>query len=840
MLRVTLRSLLARKLRLLLSGFAIVLGVAFASGTFVLTDTLGKVFDTLFQDVTKNTSVTVQGISSLGGGAQSDREPVPQSVLDAVRRVPGVKEATGGVSGYAQVVDSHGKAYSTGGAPTFGISYDPGSIQEVLVLKQGRAPVGPSEVALDATTVDKAHLRLGDRITVLLKGPARKVTFVGVVGLETADSFAGASLIAFDARVAQAALGTPGTWSSLSIAADPGVSQEELRTRVATVLPKGFEALTQKQTAADSAKALKKGLSVFNTVLLVFAGVALFVGAFLIFNTFSMLVAQRVRELALLRALGASRGQVTGSVLVEALVVGVLASVAGFGLGIGLAVGLRALLGALGIDLPKGPTVVELRTFLVALAVGAGVTAVAALIPARRAARVAPVQAMRDSGPAEERSLGRRSVVGALLLAAGVLALLMGLNGSGGLQVVGLGAVLAFLGVATLSPLIARPAVGLLGLPFLRLGAPSRLGRGNALRSPRRTAATASALMIGLALVATVSTFGQSTKTSLSAYVARSVGADFVLSSQNFQGFSLEVPKALRARPELAQVAAFRAGRARVAGDRVELQGVEAGPLEATLKIKTLHGDLTSIDRGELAVSEPVAKARHLSVGQVVEMVWSRTGSHRVRIGAIYAQSLFGGNYLVGAATYDANVTEPLVAIVAVTAKPNVTADQARAAVDAAVAPFPNVKVSDQVQLVRDQKKQIDGLLNVVTGLLVFSVLIAVLGIVNTLALSVVERTRELGLLRAVGLQRRQLRRMIRVESVLIAVFGAVLGIGVGLAFGWALVQALKDQGIDQFAVPWARLLWVLVAAGVAGVVAAALPARRAARLDILEAVAAT
>jgi putative ABC transport system permease protein len=839
MLRVTLRSLLARKLRLLLSGLAVVLGVAFTSGTFVLTDTLGRVFDTLFQDVTKNTSVTVQGTSSLGSGEQ-DREPVPQAVVDQLARVPGVREAAGGVTGYAQVVDSHGKAYSTGGAPTFGVSYNPASIQESLVLKKGRAPVGPAEVALDATTVDKAHLHLGDRITVLLKGPARKVTFVGVIGLERADSFAGASLIAFDTRVAQAALGTPGTWTNVSLAAEPGVSQQELRDRAATVLPAGFEAVTQKQTAADQSKSLKKGLSVFNTVLLVFALISLFVGAFLIFNTFTMLVAQRVRELALLRALGASRAQVTRSVLVEAVAVGMLASLTGFGLGIALAVGLRWLLGVLGIDLPGGPTVVALRTFVVALAVGTGVTAVAALLPARRAARVAPVQAMRESGPAEERSLTRRTVVGALVLTTGVALLVAGLNGTGGLQAIGAGAAVSFLGVAALSPLFARPVVGLLGVPFLHLGVPSRLGRGNAMRNPRRTSVTAAALMIGLALVAMVSTFGASTKASLAAYVGRSLGADFVLSTKTFQPFSLQVVKAMQARPELDQVAGFRFARARIGGKTTDLQAVEAGPLEATLKVKTLHGDLTAIDRGELAISENAAKSRHLAVGQRVDVVWSRTGSQPMRVGAVYALNQYAGDYLVGVTTYDTNVTEHLVTVVAVTARPHVSAEQARAAVDAAVQPFPNVQVYDQVALVRAQKEQIDGLLNVVTGLLIFSVLIAVLGIVNTLALSVVERTRELGLLRAVGLQRRQLRRMIRVESVLIAIFGALLGIVVGLALGWSLVQALKDQGIDQFAVPWVRLVWVLVAAGFAGVVAAALPARRAARLDILEAVAAT
>jgi putative ABC transport system permease protein len=358
------------------------------------------------------------------------------------------------------------------------------------------------------------------------------------------------------------------------------------------------------------------------------------------------------------------------------------------------------------------------------------------------------------------------------------------------------------------------------------------------MRSPRRTAATASALMIGLALVAMVSTFGASVKKSLAEYVGRSLGADYVLHTEQFSNFSPVVADRLRQRPEVDLVAAYRFGDPKVNGKKVELQGVAAKPLVATLKVKTLSGDITSLDRGEMAVSEQVSKSRGIKLGDRVHVVWSRTGDKPMTVGAVYEQNLFAGDYLVGEGVVDRNVTERLVGVVAVTLKPDVSPDEGRKAVDAAVKDFPNVEVQDQAQLVQAQRKQIDGLLNVVPGLLVFSVLIAVLGIINTLALSVVERTRELGLLRAVGLARRQLRRMIRVESVLIAVYGAILGIVIGECFGWALVHALKDQGIDQFAVPVVRLRWVLVAAAVGGVVAAALPARRAARLNVLAAIA--
>jgi putative ABC transport system permease protein len=837
MWRATLRSLLARKLRLLLSGLAIVLGVAFVSGTYVLTDTMGKVFDNLFADVNKGTAVVVEGTSALGGG-NKDREPVPQSVLDAVRKVAGVAEAEGAVTGTAQVIQKNGKAYKTNGPPSFGVSIDVASRQEPLRVRRGRAPHGLHEVAIDATTADKAHLKVGDHIKVLLKGPAQPVTVVGIVGLDKAPSLAGASLIAFDPPSAQQLVGTPGHWTLIGLASEPGVSNTELQKRVRAVLPEGFEALTQQQHIDDQSKEIKKGLKVFNIVLLVFGFVALFVGIFLIFNTFSMLIAQRTRELALMRALGASRGQVTVSVLVEALVIGVISSLIGFVLGIGVAISLRKLLNALGIALPGGATVIELRTVLVSLLVGVLATVVAALVPARRAARVAPVQAMRESGPGEDRSLRLRTVIGGVLLMLGVVTLLGGLQGDGNFQLVGLGAVLSFLAVATLSPLVARPVVGLVGLSLVRLGVPSRLGRGNAMRSPRRTAATASALMIGLALVAMVSTFGASAKTSLAGYVNRSLGADFVLHTEQFDTFSPVVATRLRRRPEIALVAAYRFSHAKVAGKKIQIQGVEAKPLVATLSVKTLSGDITSIDRGELAISDTVSKSRGLKLGQQVDVVWSRTGNKPMTIGAIYATNLFAGDYLVGGSVVDDNVTQRLLGVVAVILKPDVTPQAGRKAVDAVAKDFPNVEVQDQAQLVRAQRKQIDGLLNITTALLSLSVLIALLGVLNTLALSVVERTRELGLLRAVGLARRQLRRMIRVESVLIAVYGAILGILIGECFGWALVHALKNQGIDTFAIPFTRLLYVLVGAAFGGVLAAALPARRAARLNVLAAIA--
>jgi putative ABC transport system permease protein len=839
MLRATLTSLLARKLRLLLSGVAVVLGVAFVSGTFVLTDSMGRVFDNLFATVSQGTAVNVRGVSGTGEtGNTAANEPVPQAVLDAVKKVDGVKEAIGQVGGYAQPIDKKGKAVTTSGAPTLGVDWSTSETQRSLTLKQGRAPNGPTEVAIDAGTARKAKFHVGDEISILLKGPARKFTVVGIVGFGTTDNLAGATIAAFDIETAQKYVGAPGTYTDLAIASEEGVSQAELAKRVSAVLPKGFEAVTQQQTVDEASKEIKEGLGFFSTFLLVFAGIALFVGAFLIFNTFSMLIAQRARELALMRALGASRNQVTGSVLLESVIVGLFSSIVGFVLGIGVAYGLRWLMGLLGIDLPSGETVIATRTVVVSFVVGMGVTAVAALVPAIKASRVAPVEAMRDSGPAEQRSLSTRGIFGGAFLVVGIGVLAFGLS-DGNWWAIGGGAVLVFLGVTMLSALIARPVTALIGQPFTYLGIPSRLGRGNAMRNPRRTSATAAALMIGLALVSAVSVLGSSLKSSTVKIVDTSLGADYILHTENFTPFSGEVGKDLRGKPGIKSVAAFRFGEAKIGKSNQPLQGVEPEALASVLKLAVVSGRFEDMESG-IAVSKKAATEHHWKVGDTVPVTWQRTGSHPLKVAVIYDVNQFAGDYLVSGTTFDKNTSEQLLGVVAVKTAADAKPADTRKIVDAAVKPYPNIEVQDQAQFVKSQSDSIDNALNGITVLLVLSVLIAVLGIINTLALSVIERTRELGLLRAVGLQRRQLRRMIRVESVVIAVYGAFLGLAVGVAFGWAFVRALHDQGVTEFALPVGRMVQIVIVAGLAGVLAAALPARRAARLDVLEAVAST
>jgi putative ABC transport system permease protein len=840
MLRVTLRSLLARKLRLALSALAVVLGVSFVSGTLVLTDTLGRVFDRLFTTVNAGTALSVRAESLLAGDEVSDRRPVPEDVLAVVREVDGVAEAVGKVTGLAQVVSPDGTVVSSPGAPTLGGDFQPGSRAEQLVVRRGTAPSTDDQVVLDVRTAERTGIEPGDRVTVLLPGSPGSFTVSGLVALPGTDELAGASLVGFRLPVAQRLLGTPGAFTEILVAAEPGVASEELRRRVAAVLPDGFEAVTRDELVADSTADVREGLRFFTTVLLVFAAIALFVGAFLIANTFSMLVAQRTRELAVLRALGASRGQVMRSVLVEALVIGSLASVVGFALGLAVAVGLRRLLATLGLDLPAGATVVQPTTLLACLAVGIGVTTLAALLPARRAAHLAPVQAMRDAAPAEERALLRRGTGSLVLLVAGLVPLGIGLA-RGRLPAVGIGVALTFLAVAALSPLVVRPVAGALGAASARLGVPGRLGRDNAVRSPRRTSATASALMVGLALVSAVSVVADSVKASVGVVVERSLGADFLVrSGAGYRPLSAEVEAALRDQPGVAAVAALRSAEVRLGAERAWLQGADPAALQEVLRLTVVDGDLEALSRGAVALDEEEAEARGLSVGDRVALTWSRTGRQEATVGAVYAANEFAGEVLVSDEVFVANTVARGVDLVAATIEPGTTPRAARRAVERALAPYPDVVVEDRAEFVATQRERLDELLNAVTVLLVLSVVIALLGIVNTLALSVAERTRELGLLRAVGMSRRQVRRMIRIESVVIALYGALLGLVVGAALGAALVRALRPEGITEFSLPVGRLLAVVVVAALAGVAAAALPARRAARLDVLKAVAAS
>ena len=833
MLRATLRSLLARKLRLLLSAAAVVLGVAFVSGALVLTDTLGRVFDDLFQSTSQGTDVEVRGRALFEGDNGTTRAPVPAALVDRLREVPGVAAVTADVVGYAQVVGKDGKAYGSNGPPTFGQNYDADPLTSPYTLRSGGAP-GPGEVAVDARTAEQTGYVVGDRVPVLLPEGQQSFVLAGVFGFGANDNVGGASIAAFEQGLAQRLFAEPGEVMAVRLAA-ADVAPQELRDRIAAVLPPDVEALTGADSAQEQADEVKGFFGFFRTFLLVFAGIALFVGAFLIFNTFTILVAQRQRELALLRALGASKRQVTLSVVAEAVLVGLLASVLGLGLGVAVAKALQALINAFGGALPSGPLVLAPRTVVVSLATGLVVTVLAALLPARRAAAVPPVAAMRDAA-APERSLRRGTVVGAVLLAVGAAVLGLGLRGD--IALVGVGALVCFLGVAALSPLLSRPVARLVGAPLAR-AVPGRLGRLNAMRNPQRTAATAAALMIGLALVTAVGVLGASAKASVEQVVSDSVGADVIVQGGGFQGFPSAVADVLARTDGVAAVDRVRADQAQLGGRTTVVTAVAPEAIGRGVRLERADGDL-ALAPGRLLLSRTQAETSAAAVGDRLTLRLARGGPREVVVAGTYEDSQLVGPVVLDLASAADGFSSRTDTALLLTAEDGTDTAALVAAAKAATVDYPTVQVLDQTAFVADTASDIDVVLSIINVLLALSVLIAVLGIVNTLALSVLERTRELGLLRAVGLGRRQVRRMVTVEAVIVAVFGALLGIAVGSVFGLALQRALADEGLTELRFPVGRLVLFVVVAALAGVAAALLPARRAARLDVLQAIATT
>ncbi len=847
MLHATLKSLLARKLRLGLTALSIVLGVGFVAGTFVLTDTMNKAFDDLFTQAASGSDVIVRATSAFepsqagpGGGGGEQRNPIPQDLVATVAGVPGVRSAEGGVTGYAQMVDPKtGDTIGGVGPPTLGANWNQ-TANATLELRSGNPPTGPDQVAVDAATAKKSELSVGQTIRILFQGPSREFRIVGIVGFGTADNLGGATLALFDTATAHQVLGKEGVVDEIDVVADPGVSDTELRARIQDALPKGVEAVTSTTVADENSQALKEALGFFRTALLVFAFIALFVGAFIIFNTFSIIVAQRTRELALLRTLGATRRQVMTSVIVEAFAVGLFASVLGIVAGIGIALGLQALLAAFNIDLPSTSTQLEPRTIIVALLIGTVVTVFSSILPAWRAARVAPVQALRESQETGTAgSWGRRFVAGLVVTAGGVTALLYGLFGtpaSAGV-LVGAGAAATFVGVAILSPLVARPIAAIIGAPIRGLGVQGKLGRENAMRNPRRSASTAAALMIGLGLVAMVAILAASLKASFDVALNDTLKADLILSASSSVPFSPDAAATTNQVPGVAAVSEFRQGGFRVNGSTAFLTAVDPSTVGQVTSLKESPGSIQALASGDVLVFDNVATKNAWVVGDPLPAAFGTVGKAPLTIGGTYDENRLVGNYVVSLGTYQKYFPEQLDSYVMVKLQPGADPQTVQRGIEDATRSFGNIEVQDQTAFRDKQAGFINQLVGLITALLAMAILIALFGIVNTLGLSIFERTRELGLLRAVGMSRRQVRSMIRWESVIIAILGAVLGIAVGVAFGWSLQQALASQGVTELRIPGGQLVLYLVLAGLAGVLAAILPARRAARLNVLRAI---
>ncbi|MDX3748095.1 ABC transporter permease [Streptomyces sp. AK08-02] len=853
MLKATLRSFLAHKGRLLLSALAVVLSVAFVAGSLIFSDTVTRTFDRLFASTSAD--VTVNPRKDFESSVPSGETlTLPASLARRVAGVAGVADAHADVSvENITVVDDHNKSVSpTTGAPTIATDWYR-TDRSPVELTSGRLPRGDGEALLDADTADSKDVGIGDTLTVHAQPGSFKVRIVGIATFTTTNP--GAALLFLDTGTAQTRLlGAPDRATSISVTAASGVSDAELKSRIARQIgTTDYELKTAAEQAESAAAQLGGFLDVIKYVMLGFAGVAVLVGVFLIVNTFSMLIAQRTRELGLLRALGADRRQVRRSVLTEAVLLGLVGSTLGLAAGIGLAAGLIQLLSAIGMNLKSADMVVGWPTPVSSYAVGLGVTFVAAYLPARRASVVSPMAALQD---AEIAGVGRplrvRAVVGAIVGALGAAALVGCATAdetSTSASLLGLGVALTLVATVIAGPLLVRPVVRVLGGAFPALFGPvGRMSQRNALRNPRRTGATAAALMVGLALVGGMSVASASMSKSFDEQIDRTLGADFVLQSDNRVPFPREVTDKVRATDGVGLVVRQRFVPVAVRlPDGKRLETTAAGydtRLDDVAHVAYAQGDTAAaLAAGHLAMSADYAKDHDVRVGTVLPVEFPDGGRTELTVGALTEQDSadgFGpqGGIYFGIAVAERYVPGGQESALYVNASSGTSADKLRPALERTLDPYPQIKVRDQADYKELIRNQIAVLLYLVYALLGLAIVIAVLGVVNTLALSVVERTREIGLLRAIGLSRRQLRRMIRLESVVIAVFGAVLGLGLGLVWGVCIHRVLALQGMEALAIPWGTIVLVVVGSAVVGIVAALLPALRASRMNVLAAIA--
>ena len=847
MVRTALKTVLAHKVRLLLTAVAIVLGVSLVSGTFIFTDTINAQFDSLLDDIYEGTDVSVR---SAGGDFSAATEPFPASVYDDVVAVDGVEAADGGVSSIsAQVLDSAGDPIGGQGPPTLGFSWGETAALNPMQIKDGngRPPVGPGEVVIDINSARNADLAIGDTITVVAFNGPEDFELVGLASFGDADSLLGATLIAFELEESRRVFGYGDEFTGIVVQAESGVDAAELTAAISEVLPTGVEAVTGETEQNEQAAEINQSLSFLSIGLLAFAGVAVFVGGFIIQNTFRIIIAQRTRELALLRAIGATGRQVRTMVIIEALVVGIVGSVVGIVLGFLLALGIRALMNAVGLGIPESGLVLLPRTVVVGMLVGVILTVASSLLPARKASRIPPIAALReDASRTPRRSLQTRAIVGFIVTGIGVLMLGIGLFVSVGnpLIFVAVGAAVGFIGVSILAPLAARPLANVIGWPLPKLfGVSGKLARENTKRQPRRTASTASALMVGVALVVFFSVFASSTKASVSETIFELFPADITFQSTNqtdpevpavvSPGFAVD----LETHDELDVVSAMQFTKVLVLTDEKLIAAIDPDTIEQVFSLDAEDGAVEALNQaGSVIISRSYLEENDLAVGDSVTIDYVTTGTVGSQIVGVFESDDFSDIY-ISTETFVANARYEGDGVVFANASAGYTVAEAQEAIAPTVDSYGNVKAQTKSEIVTEAETQIDQALVLFTGLLFFAVIIAVLGITNTLTLSVYERTREIGLLRAVGMDRRQVRRMVRWEAVIVATFGALLGAGIGIVLGWSVVQALADEGLGAFSIPVGQVVLALVLAAVAGVVAAIWPARKAARMNILDAI---
>ncbi|WP_447035968.1 ABC transporter permease [Streptomyces sp. DSM 118878] len=846
--RISLSSLRGHKRRFAGTFLAVMLGVAFLAGTLVMGDTLRASFDTMFGDATSGTDAVVRSANAVTtpDDSQGTRQPVKTSLADEIEKVDGVAAAAPGIQGAGQLLGKDGEPIGGQGPPTLAGNWMADTGLNAYQLAQGRAPERSGEVVVNRGAAEAGDLEIGDTTTLRTPDPVR-VTIVGLATFGGEDGMAQTTFTGMTRADAEKYLTPrPGEAATIQVRAGPGVSERQLVERLDPVLPEGVEAITGEAFAAENTDNVSgQFLTLFTGFLLVFSGVALLVATFSIHNTFAIVVAQRTRENALLRALGASRRQVTASTLVEAAVVAVVASAAGLAGGIGIAAGLQALFPAIGFPFPEGDLVVGALSMLLPLAVGVVVCLGSALLPAVRAGRTAPLAALRESAVDHSGASRGRAVAGLGLASLAVGLTLAGVLVSPSVWLAGAGAVLALAAFVVLGPVASSRAVRILGGPLDRLrGVTGGLARRNALRNPGRTAATASALMIGVAVVSLFTVFGASLKATMDQTVNRSFAGDVAVSTPGFgaggSGLSPALAPALAERPEVATAVGLGKGAAEINGEGRALTVTDPVSFARSFDLGEVEGSLRALGDDGIAITRTEAEKQDLDVGSRAELAFPDGKAASFEVRAVYDRSELAGDYVITREAWAPHRAQDADSLVSVTFKDGVGAAEGEAAVAETAEKYGNPDVQTREEYAQSAAGGIDMMLTLVYALLALAVLIALLGIANTLTLAVHERTRELGLLRAVGQTRAQLRAMVRWESVLVAAFGTAGGLALGGFLGWVLVKA-SDGATDSafaFALPPGRLAVVAGVGLAAGALAGLRPARRAARLDVLRAIA--
>ena len=853
MITVALRGLAGRKLRAALTAFAIVLGVAMVSGTYILTDTIDKAFSNLFTETYAETDarVTGRGADLSFQGETSSAPGVPEEILERVRELPSVEVATGGiVDQQTRILGKDGDAI-TPDAPTFGFGVDVSPELERFnpaELVEGRWPSGANEVVIDAGTAEREGFGLGDPIKIAADGPVQEFEIAGIAQYGGVDSIGNATFAIFDVPTAQRLLNKEGKFDEIFVAARPGVAPESLVRDLREVLPQSVEVQTGRQTAQDETEEITTFTNVIKYILLAFAGIALFVGAFVIFNTLSITVAQRTREFATLRTIGASRRQVLGSVIAEALVIGFVSSLIGLGVGVGLAAGLKALFAALGAALPEVGMVFAVRTVVVSMLVGVLVTLVAGLFPALRATRVPPIAAVREGAELPPSRFSRFTPiigVATVVLSVVLLGYAMFVDDLGTFErllAIAAGCLALFIGVALLSSRLVRPLATLVGWPARRIGGVAgKLAQSNAKRNPGRTAATAAALMIGIALVAFIAVLATGMKASNRDAIESQVQADYIITSQDgYSPFVAGAGEAVKASSIDELTTSVRADIGKAAGKTGYVTGIEPETIAEVYRFDWKEGSdalLFDLGRDGAIIDDDLADQKNLDVGDRFTVLTPSNQRVELTVKGIYEPPPFFpmlGNVSISKDTFDEIFERPrnLFTFLNVAGDPR---PEATRNLEAALEEFPDAKVQTRAEWIDFQDQDFNDLLMFLYVLLALSVIVSIFGMVNTLVLSVYERTRELGMLRAVGMTRRQVRRMVRHESVITALIGAALGLPLGIFLAALVTRALSQFDV-QFKVPIDQLLIFAAISIVVGVLAAILPARRAARLNVLRA----